>query len=76
MWFFFQLIENGEQNSSGHLRALDSLNLLNMLFLHVVGKLLLIVEIVHSPEDVRLTDPAEDVEVLQALPRVALLQVH
>ena len=28
------------------------------------------------PEDVRLTDPAEDVEVLQALTRVALLQVH
>ena len=50
MGFFFQLFENGEQNSSGHLRALDSLNLLNMLFLHVVGKLLLIVEIVHSPE--------------------------
>ena len=47
--FFFQLIDNGEL-SSGHLRSLDSLNLLSMLFLHVVGKLLLIVEIVHSPE--------------------------
>ena len=28
------------------------------------------------PEDIWLTDPAENVEVLQALARMTLLQVH
>jgi len=77
--FFFQLFEKGPRqghDSSGHLSTLDSLNLLSMLLQHVVCKLFLVVKIVESPEDIWLTDPAENVEVLQALARMTLLQVH
>ena len=46
-----------------------------MVLHHVLLQLLLVLEVVHGLVDVLLADPAEDVQVLDALPWVAGLQV-